>query len=222
MKFLKVNHLDLIIAIYIFGVITAALMGAKVMPLGAIGGLNFNISVAIFLMPLMFTLIDSVNEIYGRVRARSIVMLGVIAQALLILFIFLATSLPPAERFAATEPAYDTIFGMSMRFALASLTAFTFSGLLDVAVFSRLKKRLDGRMLWLRNNLSNFASELIDSAIFMTIAYYGLKSMDLGDNVMWLLGLIIPYWIAKCVVSIVSTPLVYAGVKFLRSRKEVK
>jgi uncharacterized integral membrane protein (TIGR00697 family) len=220
MKFLKVNHLDLIIALYIFGVIVAALMGAKVMPFGEIGGLKFNISVAIFLMPLMFTLTDAVNEIYGSKRARQLVYLGLIAQVLMVLFIWLALSLPHAARFDSMNDAYAQVFGMSVRFALASITAFTVSGLLDVFVFAKLKQKFKGKMLWLRNNLSNFVGMLFDSIVFMTVAYYGVFAEGFGANVEWLLGLIIPYWLAKCVMSVVSTPLVYAGVAWLRKKRK--
>jgi uncharacterized integral membrane protein (TIGR00697 family) len=219
MKFLKVNHLDLIIALYIFGVIVAALMGAKVMPFGEIGGLKFNISVAIFLMPLMFTLTDAVNEIYGSKRARQLVYLGLVAQVLMVLFIWLALSLPHAARFDSMNDAYAQVFGMSVRFALASITAFTVSGLLDVFVFAKLKQKFKGKMLWLRNNLSNFVGMLFDSIVFMTVAYYGVFAEGVGANVEWLLGLIIPYWLAKCVMSVVSTPLVYGGVAWLRRKK---
>ncbi len=222
MNFLKVNRLDLVLAVYIFGVIVAALMGAKVMPFGEIGGMQFNISVAIFLMPLMFTLTDAVNELYGAQRARQMVLLGVLVQILLVLFIWLALAMPHASRFEPFNDAYNSTFGLSVRFALASITAFTFSGLLDVLVFTKLKKKFKGKMLWLRNNLSNFVGMLVDSVIFMTVAYYGVFAQSFGDNIHWLIGVIIPYWIAKCIMSIISTPLVYGGIAFLRKKKDQK
>jgi uncharacterized integral membrane protein (TIGR00697 family) len=220
MKLLKVNHLDLIIALYIFGVVVAALLGAKVMPFGELGGLKFNISVAIFLMPLMFTLTDAVNEIYGGKRARQLVYLGIIVQFLLVLFVWLALSLPHAARFDPMNDAYNQIFGISMRFALASIAAFAVSGLLDVFVFTKLKQKFHGKMLWLRNNLSNFVGMLLDSVVFMTVAYYGVFAQGFNANAVWLFGLIIPYWLAKCVMSVISTPLVYAGVAWLRGKKQ--
>jgi len=220
LKDLKVNHLDLVIALYIFGVIVAAVMGAKVMPLGEIGSLRFNVSVAIILMPLMFTLTDAVNEIYGRQRARQMIYLGVIVQVLLVLFIWVALATPHAARFEFMNDAYNQVFGISVRFALASISAFTISGLLDVYVFAKVKKMFKGKHLWLRNNVSNIISMFFDTAIFLTIAHYGFYAQGFHDNVVWLIGVIIPYWIAKCIMSIISTPLVYAGVAFLRKRKK--
>ncbi|HSX34731.1 MAG TPA: queuosine precursor transporter, partial [Candidatus Saccharimonadales bacterium] len=135
--------------------------------------------------------------------------------ALLALFEMLAVHIAPSARFAGKEAAYDAIFGASLRIACASLVAFAASELLDVVVFARLRKALGGRGLWLRNNVSNFVSQLADSAVFLTLAFYAFGT-PLGANVSFLLGLIIPYWLVKCLFSVVETPLVYAGVWWLR------
>lgn len=215
----KFKKIDIFVALYIFGVVVAALMGVKVVPLGSLFGLNFNISVAIFLLPLIFTLTDAVNEIYGKTRAKQLVWLGVGVQILLVLFIWLATSLPHAARFEPLNGSYNAIFGISVRFALASISAFAVSGILDVLIFSRLKRISKGKFVWLRSNVSNFASALIDTTVFMTVAYYGFFVEGFSANVLWLAGLILPYWIMKCVMSAISTPLIYAGIKYLRKEK---
>ena len=125
-KIVEINKFDLVIALYIFGIITVNLMGAKVMPLGHAFGMDFNISVAIFLMPLLYTIIDVVSEVYGRARARSLVWSGLVVLILLVLFMLLATSLPAAARFQAND-AYSQIFGMSLRIAIASIMTRVFA-----------------------------------------------------------------------------------------------
>jgi uncharacterized PurR-regulated membrane protein YhhQ (DUF165 family) len=52
--------------------------------------------------------------------------------------------------------------------------------------------------------------------VFTTIAFYSFAK-SIPDNVMWIMGVIIPLWIAKCIMSFVSTPLVYIGTKYLRN-----
>jgi uncharacterized integral membrane protein (TIGR00697 family) len=194
-------------------------MGAKVMPFGEIGGFKFNISVAIFLMPFLYTIIDCISEVYGRARARGVVFLGLICIVLLMAFMALAIALPHAARFDDQNPSYEMIFGTSFRLALASVSAFFVSELTDVFVYSKIRAMTKGKIVWLRNNVSNIVGELVDSLVFMTIAFY---SFDKGfvDNARWVLGLTIPYWIAKCIMSFVSTPLVYAGIKYLQNGKK--
>lgn len=216
---MKIRKLDLLVAIYIACIAIAELMGAKTVPLAVIGGFQLNASVALLVIPILFTINDIIIEVYGKERARSVVLSGLLVVALLFVMALITTQLPPSARFAADEAAYDTIFAKSARIAAASLVAFALAELLDVWVFSKLREKMNKRALWLRNNVSNFSAQLVDTVVFMTLAFYALdKSLD--SNVAFLLSLIIPYWLLKCALSIVETPLVYAGVKWLRKDKE--
>lgn len=221
MKLLRSNRLDLLIAIYIFCVVAVNLMGAKVMPIGQLFGLEFNISVAILLMPLLFSIIDAVCEVYGKARAKSIVYSGIVVIFLMVLFSAFAVAMPAAERFAAAG-AYNEVFTISIRFGIASLVAFGLAGLLDVLVYNKLKMiHGKGRLVWLRNNLSGYLGQFVDSTVFVFIAFYSLN-YGFVDNISWLFGIILPLTLAKCAMSAATTPLVYAGIRFLDGKKLVK
>lgn len=215
---LKIHRFDLLIAIYIFCVAVTELMGAKTFPVANIGGFQLNASVAIFVVPLMFTITDAVIEVYDKDRARSLISSGLITIALLLGFSLLATVLPPSARFANTEPAYDRIFSTSARIAAASLTAFAIAAFLDVVIFARLRAKLHRHALWLRNNVSNFISQFFDTVIFITLAFYA-PAHSISQNFSFLLGLAIPFWLLKCAMSVIETPLVYAAVNWLRKDK---
>lgn len=213
----KLKPIEVMISVYLFGSLVVNIMGPKIMPLGSIGSMQFNITVAILLMPLLYTIIDCVSEVYGRARARSIVLLGLLCNILLMGYIALAIALPGGVRGQAglqTEE-YEFIFGVSFRFALASIVAFCVGEMTDVLVYSKLRTVTKGKMIWLRNNVSNIVGEFLDSTLFTTIAFYSLTK-SFGDNVMWIMGVVIPLWLAKCIMSFVSTPLVYAGIKYLQ------
>lgn len=210
-----INKMDFMVALYIFGVMTAELLGAKIIPLGAVGSLHLSAGVAIFVMPLLFTVTDVVVEVYGVKRARSMVWCGVITAVLLIAYTTLATHLPASARFAHQEAAYESVFGSSARVAAASLAAFVGSEFLDVLVFAKLRAWLHDHALWLRNNASNFVSQFADATIFLTLAFYSLDQ-PFSSNVSFLTGIIMPYWLVRCILSIIETPLVYVGVVWLR------
>lgn len=210
----KTNKMDLLVALYIFLLCTAELMGGKTFPI-LTGSFKLNASVAIFLIPFIFSINDIIAEVYGAARARSVVRSGLLVIALLIGFGTLATSLPPSLRFTATEGAYDTIFQQSIRISLASLTAFTLSDFLDVYLFSKIRASLGKKRLWLRNNLSNFIAQLVDTVVFITLAFYALNN-PLDQNVAFLASLILPYWLLKCFMSVIETPFVYLGVRWLK------
>ncbi len=194
-------------------------MGAKTFPLISVGWLHLNTSVAIFTVPLVFTINDIITEVYGKARTRSIIRAGLCTVVLILLYTLLATALPPSTRFAPTENAYQTIFGLSARFSFASLLAFAIAEFTDVYVFVKIRQKLGNSALWLRNNVSNFIAQFLDTVIFMTVAFYALDK-GFGENMTFIIGLLIPYWLIKCAMSIIETPFVYWGVKWLRTEKE--
>lgn len=214
-----IRKLDFLIAIYIFCIAASEWMGAKTFPLISIGSLNLNASVAIFIFPIIFTITDIVIEVHGKERAKGIIATGFIVIFLIMIFSIFAVSLPPSKRFALAESAYDDVFGKSIRFAAASLTAFAISAFLDAAIFVRVRNFFGKKALWFRNNASNFVSQLSDTIIFITLAFYALdKSFE--NNAAFLIGIILPYWLLKCAMSVIETPLVYLGVNWLKKDKE--
>jgi uncharacterized PurR-regulated membrane protein YhhQ (DUF165 family) len=58
-------------------------------------------------------------------------------------------------------------------------------------------------------------SQLADTTLFMFLAFYTLNK-PLADNLPFLIGLSLPYWLLKCLMSILETPFVYLGVKWLK------
>lgn len=212
----KVNKLDLLVAIYIFCIAVSELMGAKTFPITTIGSFHLNASVAIFVIPILFSINDVITEVYGKERARSVIASGMFVIFLIFLFSILATSLPASTRFLTSESAYDTIFFKTARISIASLISFAIADLLDVYIFSKIREKFGKTNLWLRTNLSNFISQFIDTTIFITLAFYALNH-GFSSNFSFLLGLIIPYWLLKCFMSIIETPFVYLGVKWLKT-----
>lgn len=209
------KRFDLLVAVYIFCIAFSEFMGAKTFPL-LTWPIKLNASVAIFTIPLIFTINDVIIEVFGKERARSVVRSGLVVIALILIFSLLATHLPPSMRFSSSEEAYDHVFGKSIRIAAASLVAFMVAEFMDVFIFSKIRERLGKKRLWLRNNLSNFISQGFDTVLFMTLAFYSF-SQGIGGNMSFHLSLIIPYWSLKCVLSIIETPLVYIGVKWLKT-----
>lgn len=212
---LKIEKFDLLVSVYIFCIAIAELMGAKTFPLVKIFGYQLNASVAIFVIPLIFTINDVITEVFGKERTRSVIRSGLFVIFLILLFSLLASNLPPSLRFQSSESAYDKIFGLSARIAAASLTAFVLAEFLDVFIFVKIRQRLGKKALWFRNNASNFISQFVDTSVFYFLAFYSFDK-SFNENAPFLIGLLIPYWLLKCFMSIIETPFVYLGVNWLR------
>ncbi len=216
-KLFNIEKFDLLVAVYIFCVAVAEMMGAKTFPLFKVFGFQLSASVAVFVVPLIFTINDMITEVYGKERTRSVIRSGLIIIFLIMITSLLFTLLPPTQRFAPYESAFDVIFNKSARIAFASLTAFTLAEFLDVYVFYKIRQAFGKKALWFRTNASNFISQFIDTVIFMTLAFYAIDK-SFGDNLNFLSGLIIPWWLIKSSMSVIETPFVYIGVKWLKKK----
>src|SRR5579872_4443539 len=210
MKDLQIQRFDFLLALYITCIAISELMGAKTFPITTIGTFHLSASVAIFVVPLIYCVNDVVTEVFGKQRARSIVRSGLFMVFLLMIFSAFATWLPATPRFIKMNPAYVTIFGLSVRIAASSLTAFAVGEFLDVLLFARLRAKFGSKKLWLRTNISNIVSQFLDTTLFMFLAFYAFN-LPFGVNFSFLSGLILPYWILKCLMSFIETPLVYLG-----------
>ena len=201
-------------SIFTGAMVAANLMGTKIIPIFTIGGFQFTASVGILLFPLTFLVTDIVVEVYGPRATRAIVTGTLIILGIVLAVTALATVIPPASRFAAQNEAYNSIFQSSLRIMLASIVAFTLSQYHDVWAFHFWKQQTQGRFLWLRNNASTIVSQLIDTVIFMLIAFWGTNEhFTLG----FVLGSMVPpYYLIKVLAAFIDTPLVYLGVSLLR------
>ncbi len=188
--------------------------------LQTIGGreiaLNFfstvHVSVGILTVPLMFLITDMIAEVHGRRKVLEFITTGVIALLLMILITSIAIAVPAAERSIDNE-SYSMIFKVTIRMTIASILAFVIAQLHDMWSFHFWKRKTEGRHLWLRNNISTFFSQLIDSTVFMFVAFY--KTAPMWDAV-FVISLIVPYWIFKILFALLDTPFAYLGVWWLR------
>lgn len=202
------KKIDLLLSFYIGSIVVSELMGSKTFTL-----LGISASVAIFTLPITFSINDIITEVFGKERAVSFVQSGFTILCLLFLFNLLALVLPSSARFAPTNNAYNVIFGKSLRIIVASLMAFWLSERLDVLIFTQIRKKLGKTKLWFRNNVSNFIGQFFDTSLFMFLAFYE------PGNFWFILSLIWPYWLLKCLFSVIETPFTYLGMHWLQEDK---
>ena len=219
MKFNLNFKTNLFLGLFVASLVAANLIGSKIARLGII-----EFSVGVFAYPLTFLITDVIEEVHGREKTKEFVTIGFISMVFILLMTILAVILPYAPRSYVQAEQYSRVFGMSIRFFIASITAFILSQTHDIWAFNFWKEKTKGKFLWLRNNLSTMISQLIDTVIFMFIALYYLPfswvpatlNTSPKFNIAYMFVLIIPYWTLKVVIALCDTPFIYLGVKFLR------
>ncbi len=132
------------------------------------------VPVTVFICALTFTFIDPVNERLGKQGARYVVYAAFLANLLLAGYTQFAIWLPLAPFYGDEgQAAFAGVLDSTWRIVVASLIACLVSTLIDVQVFAWWRERVR-RYQWARVLISNTVSTLIDSAVFITIAFLGV------------------------------------------------
>ena len=212
-SFSKDQRLTILTCLFVSFLIAMNVLGGKIIPLGP-----FAVSVAFVIVPWSFLATDIVEEVYGKKKAKELIIAGVISLIIFLFFIILFVALPPAVRYKGNEE-YKAIFGTSARIVFASITAFLLSQFHDVWSFWMIREKTGKKFLWLRTNVSTLISMIIDTFVFMFLAFYMLTPMF---TFWFVIQMIIPYLIFKMIWGVASTPLVYAGANWLKGGKVEK
>jgi len=196
-----------LLALFIGLLIGMNLLGGKLIDIFGV-----TTSVGLFMMPLTFLITDMVAEVYGKETTKWFVYTGVITLVMIIAYTAIFVPLTPAARYPFNAE-YTTIFGLSIRMTIASVIAFFFSQMHDIIAFEFWKRKTNGKMLWLRNNASTIVSQMIDTLIFMFIAFYHIAPQF---TVPFILSLALTLYAFKVIFALIDTPFVYLGVRWLK------
>lgn len=203
------NKIFIALTLYLTALFASNTLGIKLMPF--IFGTH--LSVAIFAFPVVFLMTDVIGEVFGKPTAKMFVKMGFYSTLFYLAFNVISNVMPSSKDFFMGN-AYNQIFSLSFRFALASVVAFVVGEYQDVFSFFFLKAKFGGRLFWLRSNLSNIWGQLIDSALWSGIAFLGVYPVKT------IIMIIIPWWLFKVAMGIAYTPLSYLGIYLLKDRKK--
>ena len=184
-------------------------------PLPLIGATTFSAGVLFF--PISYIFGDILTEVYGYGRDRRVVWAGFGALAFASFMAWVVVSLPPAgsEFMKTYQVNLEGVFGSSWRIALGSMIAFWCGSFSNAYVLAKMKLLTQGKWLWTRTVGSTVVGELVDSALFYFIAFYGIWAT--GD----VIKIAIAQYILKTGWEVVMTPVTYKVVGFLkRAEKE--
>jgi uncharacterized integral membrane protein (TIGR00697 family) len=148
----------------------------------------------------IFLITDSINELFGVKEARKAVLLGFSVAIITLIIMQTALLFTPTD-WDEGGAALAFTFGLLPRIALGSILAYLISQWFDVQFYDFLKRI--NQPLWIRNNGSTIVSQLIDTLIFVPIAFIGLYEVPI------LLEIAFTTYFIKVLVALLDTPFIY-------------
>ena len=177
----------------------AGVLGAKQVALGPLA-----VEAGILAFLLLVVVSSAIAELHGRDTANLLVRWGFLPLIGSILLLSLVLNLPAAHDMdPARLGGFQLVLGQSPRVMIAGIIAYGVSQTLNVWIFSRLRRET-GRLLWLRAGIASILSQIVDTLLFITIAFYDV--VPIGQ-------LLLGQMLAKVVLSAVLVPpLIYLFV----------
>jgi queuosine precursor transporter len=209
------RYYDLILGAYVCVLLCANLIGAakvSVVTLPWLGPRTYMAGVLFF--PISYLFGDILTEVYGYARDRRAVWSGFGALAFAALMSAVIVHLPPAEFWRSRQPAVEAMFGNTPRIICASIIAFWCGSFVNSYVLAKMKIWSNGRWLWTRLIGSTVCGELIDTALFYTIAFAGLWTRS--D----LVSVALDQYVLKSLWEVIATPATYRIVAFLKRAEQ--
>ena len=193
----------------------AGVLGNKQVSLGPVSALGplvglgpLAVEAGIFAFLLLVVVSSAVAELHGRAVANRLVRFGfvpLIASILLSVVVLAAPAAPEME--PARRDAFALMMGATPRIWLGGIIAYGVSQTLNVTIFSWLRRADDAAgsgLLWLRAGIASVLSQIVDTLLFVTVAFYGVFPIG---------ALLAGQMLAKVVLSAVLVPpLIYLAV----------
>jgi queuosine precursor transporter len=203
------KHLYLIAGIFIAVLLISNTVSAKVIEIGP-----FQFDAGTLLFPIAYIFGDILTEVYGFRIAKKVIWLGFASLALMAATYILVGYLPPAPGWESQQ-AYMHILGLAPRIALASIIAYLAGSLANSWIMAKMKAWTGGKMLWARTIGSTIVGEGIDTALFVSIAFWGILPADL------ILAVALSNYAFKVSIEAIMTPFTYFVIRKM-SRADIR
>ncbi|HET6262175.1 MAG TPA: queuosine precursor transporter, partial [Chloroflexia bacterium] len=208
------RYFDLVMAAFVTVLLISNVASNKFVNLGP-----FTYDAGTILFPLSYIFGDILTEVYGYKRSRRVIWTGFAASALMALVFWAVTLLPiPTDQGPLPQSeAFNTALNSTAFIVLGRLVAFFAGEFTNSYVLARLKVATRGRWLWSRTIGSTLVGQVVDTLIFLTIAFaigFAVLGSPMDGNLFW--SIVISNYIFKVGVEVLFTPITYAIVGFLK------
>ena len=198
--------------------LTALILGNVIGTTKFVNVFGLTVPAGVLAYPFTFLATDLICELYGKKRAQTLVWTGFAMNFFMLGLMTLGHFFPDAGGVSGATSTFESVYQFMVGNVIASMIAYLVAQTVDVHMFHFWKKLTNGKHLWLRNNLSTTASQLVDTTAILTILYY---ANNLGNNVNTLgdlLPLIYYSYLFKFFFALFDTPLFYLGVWALKPK----
>lgn len=203
------------LGLFIYNSIAIVAGNLQVLKAGEFSFLNYPIALGTVVFSSSFLTSDILTEYYGKAIAQKSIWLSFLTSLLLSVLMLLVLGIKPIEAikeeymvFNKAHEAMTVLFLPVPTILIASLSAYLISQHTDIYIFQYIKKRTQGKALWLRSSLAFIISSGIDNIIFSTLAWVVLSSQPVAWKTL-IFTYILGTYTVRLFVSLANTVVMY-------------
>jgi len=191
---------SLISATFCVIVLLSNILSVKLIPLPFF---DLFIPAGLLTYPITFLLSDYVTEMFGAKKARQMVYSALALNVLSYCIVQFVLTLPALDH--ENEKAFQEILGLSGLRIFSSLAAYLAGQIVDIQLYTLIKRTTGERFLWLRNNGSTWVSQGVDTLVVDLIYLCGGLQLSFALA----LPVMLFSYAYKAIFSVICTPFLY-------------
>lgn len=149
-----------------------------------------------------FLATDMLTENYGYKSAKKGVKFGILSVIVFVIVTQVALLFVPNAEDVA-QSSFELLFGFIPRISLASISMFALSNFVDIRLYEWIRKKSNGKKLWLRNNVCTILCNGGENFLFYLIAFAGVMEMPV------ILSIALSATIIEVLIALCDTPFLY-------------
>jgi uncharacterized integral membrane protein (TIGR00697 family) len=204
------KHLGLLTASLVAVLIISNIASTKLIQLGW-----FALDGGTFLFPLAYIFGDVLTEVYGYKTSRRVIYTGFLWLLVAAVCFQILVMIPSVSGEEARAEAFAMILGQTPRLLLASLAGYYCGEFANSYVLAKMKIASGGKRLWSRTIGSTLVGQLVDTVIFLVIAFLGVFPNEL------LLTIAISNYVFKVGIEVLFTPITYRVVAWFKREEGI-
>lgn len=163
------------------------------------------VSLGVIIYSIIYLLTDIISEFHEENEAYKLAITNLSVQIAFMIYIYISLKVTPSGG-ETSYNAMSSLFSTTSRITIAAIVA-SLGAFVDIYFYEWLLKRSSKnkngypRKMWLRNVLSTFLGQSINTAIFFTIALYGVIPN--------LIAVVISAIAIKWAIACLDTPFLY-------------
>lgn len=190
----------------VIGYMGVATIVANIMICKSVNILGLSATLGNVMFASNFLATDILTECYGVKEARKGVLFAIISAIGFLVATQLMLLFEPNEIDIAQE-SMRNLFTLTPRITLASVALFALSNIADVSLYEYMRKKSNGKRMWLRNNVCTILCNGTENLLFYLIAFLGV----FGWND--ILSMSLTATVIEIVIALCDTPFLYWAKK---------